>query len=80
LIEALTGHFDDHHAAGRCDAAPAGHVPAALLELDATIAAAVTPWANDLELLIWFWPCPECGGIIAAWEPRWAGERSLRRP
>ena len=52
LIEALTGHFDDHHALlvgamlHRLD-----HVEAALVELDATIAAAMTPWSHQLQLL-----------------------------
>ncbi len=47
LVEALTGHFDDHHALlvgamlHRLD-----HVETALAELDATIAAAMTPWAH----------------------------------
>ena len=52
LVEALTGHFDDHHALlvgamlHRLD-----HVEAALVELDATIAAAMTPWSHQLQLL-----------------------------
>ncbi len=52
LAEALTGHFDDHHALlvgamlHRLD-----HVESALAELDATIAAAMAPWAHQLELL-----------------------------
>jgi transposase len=52
LAEALTGHFDDHHALlvgamlHRLD-----HVETALAELDVMIAAAMTPWAHQLELL-----------------------------
>ena len=52
LMEALTGHFDEHHALlvgamlHRLD-----HVQAALVELDARIAAAMAPWAHELELL-----------------------------
>ena len=52
LVEALTGHFDDHHALlvgamlHRLD-----HVEAALVKLDAVIAAAMTPWAHQIELL-----------------------------
>ena len=52
LVEALTGHFDDHHALlvgamlHRLD-----HVEAALVELDARIAVAMTPWAHQIELL-----------------------------
>jgi transposase len=52
LIEALTGHFDEHHALlvgamlHRLD-----HVQAALAELDARIVTATAPWAHELELL-----------------------------
>jgi transposase len=52
LAEALTGHFDDHHALlvgamlHRLE-----HVETALAELDVMIAAAMTPWAHQLELL-----------------------------
>jgi transposase len=52
LAEALTGHFDEHHALlvgamlHRLE-----HVDAALRELDARIAAATTPWAHELQLL-----------------------------
>jgi transposase len=52
LAEALTGHFDEHHALlvgamlHRLE-----HVEAALRELDARIAAAMSPWAHELELL-----------------------------
>jgi transposase len=52
LAEALTGHFDAHHALlvgemlHRLD-----HVETALAELDVMIAAAMTPWAHQLELL-----------------------------
>ncbi len=48
LTEALTGHFDDHHALlvgamlHQLD-----HVQAALLELDATIAVALHRGQND---------------------------------
>jgi transposase len=52
LAEALTGHFDDHHALlvgamlHRLE-----HVETALAELDVMIAAAMTPWAHQLRLL-----------------------------
>jgi hypothetical protein len=52
LMEALTGHFDEHHALlvgamlHRLD-----HVQAALAELDARIVVATAPWAHELELL-----------------------------
>jgi transposase len=52
LAEALTGHFDDHHALlvgamlHRLE-----HVETALAELDAMIAAAMVPWAHQLDLL-----------------------------
>jgi transposase len=52
LAEALTGHFDAHHALlvgamlHRLE-----HVETALAELDAMIAATMTPWAHQLELL-----------------------------
>jgi transposase len=52
LAEALTGHFDEHHALlvgamlHRLE-----HVNAALSELDARIDAAMTPWAHQVELL-----------------------------
>jgi len=52
LAEALTGHFDAHHALlvgamlHRLE-----HVETALAELDVMIAAAMVPWAHQLELL-----------------------------
>jgi transposase len=52
LAEALTGHFDDHHALlvgamlHRLE-----HVETALAELDVMIAAAMEPWSHQLELL-----------------------------
>ena len=52
LAEALTGRFDDHHALlvgamlHRLD-----HVEAALVEVDAMIAAASALWARQIELL-----------------------------
>ena len=52
LAEALTGHFDDHHALlvgamlHRLE-----HVDAALSELDARIVEATRPWAHELALL-----------------------------
>lgn len=52
LVEALTGHFDEHHALlvgamlHRLE-----HVETALAELDARIEAAMVPWAHQIELL-----------------------------
>jgi transposase len=52
LVEALTGHFDAHHAQlasamlGRLD-----RVEAALAGLDQVIATATEPWAHQIELL-----------------------------
>ena len=52
LIEALTGHFDDHHALlVRAMLHRLDHVEAALVELDARIVAATAPWAHQIELL-----------------------------
>ena len=52
LAEALTGHFDDHHALlARSMLHRLDLVEAALAELDAVIAAACAPWAHQLELL-----------------------------
>ena len=52
LVEALTGHFDEHHARlarGMLHRLEA--IEAALAELDEVIAAACRPWAHQLELL-----------------------------
>ena len=52
LTEALTGHFDDHHAllVGQLLARLA-HTEQALRDLDAHIGERMTPWAHQLELL-----------------------------
>lgn len=52
LREALTGRFDDHHAliVGQL-LTRLGQTEAALADLDAAIADAMTPWAHELELL-----------------------------
>ena len=52
LTEALTGHFDDHHAllVGQM-LARLNRVEQALAVLDDHIEAAMTPWARQLELL-----------------------------
>ena len=52
LREALTGRFDDHHAliVGQLLTRLA-QTEAALADLDAAIADAMTPWAHELELL-----------------------------
>jgi transposase len=52
LVEALTGHFDDHHRLlvgqllGRLE-----HTEQALKALDAHLAVEMTPWAHQLELV-----------------------------
>jgi transposase len=52
LVEALTGHFDDHHAQlARGMLHRLEGIEAALAELDGVIAAACRPWAHQLELL-----------------------------
>ncbi len=52
LTEALTGHFDAHHAQlARSILHRLELVEDALAELDAVIAAACRPWAHQLELL-----------------------------
>jgi transposase len=51
LTEALTGHFDDHHAwLPRSILHRLDLVETALAELDAVIAAACAPWAHQIEL------------------------------
>src|SRR4051812_31957548 len=52
LAEALTGHFDEHHARlARSILHRLDLVEAALAELDAVIEAACEPWAHQIELL-----------------------------
>jgi transposase len=52
LTEALTGHFDAHHAQlARSILHRLDLVETALAELDGVIAAACRPWAHQLELL-----------------------------
>jgi transposase len=52
LVEALTGHFDEHHAQlARGMLHRLEGIEAALAELDGVIAAACRPWAHQLELL-----------------------------
>jgi transposase len=52
LTEALTGHFDDHHAllVGQM-LARLNRVEQALTALDEHIDKAMVPWARQLELL-----------------------------
>src|SRR3954453_11597075 len=52
LVEALTGHFDEHHAQlARGMLHRLEGIEAALAELDGVIAAACRPWAHQLQLL-----------------------------
>ena len=52
LAQALTGHFDAHHAQlARSILRRLDLVEQALAELDAVIAAACRPWAHQIELL-----------------------------
>src|SRR3954449_3108283 len=52
LTEALTGHFDEQHAAlARSMLERIASIEAALAELNAVIAHAFQPWAHQLELL-----------------------------
>lgn len=52
LAEALTGHFDEHHARlARSILHRLDLVEAALAELDGVITAACEPWAHQIELL-----------------------------
>lgn len=52
LAQALTGHFDDHHARlAKSILRRLELVEQALVELEQVIAAACRPWAHQLELL-----------------------------
>lgn len=52
LAEALTGHFDEHHARlARSILHRLDLVETALAELDAVIEAACAPWAHQIQLL-----------------------------
>jgi transposase len=63
VVEALTGHFDDHHAliVGRL----LGRLAAteqAVADLDAYLEVAMTPWAHEIDLLT---TIPGAGRVVA---------------
>jgi transposase len=63
LTEALTGHFDDHHAliVGQL-LTRLNHVEQALAELDAQITLEVAPWQHQVDLLR---TIPGVGDVVA---------------
>lgn len=63
LTEALTGHFDDHHAliVGQLLARIAP-TEQAIADLDAHLETAMAPWAHEIELLV---TIPGVGRLVA---------------